>query len=150
MSFFFLKPLKKYIPGFFFEATIKVYTYLCISSEATMKVYTWIFLGFRIAPPPCVFFPEATIKVYTWIFFCIYSHYKSLCLNFVKGGGPGPPPPPPLDPPLLIVMHMMLHGILVIMCTLCVHTYIHYAVRCVCVPILLQTIPYFMSSSLVQ
>ena len=51
------------------EATIKVYAYLCISSEATIKVYTWIFLGFRIAPPLVFFFPEATIKVYTWIFF---------------------------------------------------------------------------------
>ena len=59
--------------------------------EATIKVYTWIFLGFRIASPPfvfflwshyeslyldllgfriaplVVFFSEATIKVYTWI-----------------------------------------------------------------------------------
>ena len=59
---------------FFSEATIKVYTYLCISSEATIKVYTWI------------------------IFFC--SHYKSLYLNFLKGGARAARPPPPLDPPL--------------------------------------------------
>ena len=37
------------------------------------------FLGIRIAPPPLVHF--------------LWSHYKSLCLNFLKGGGgPGSPP----------------------------------------------------------
>ena len=78
-EFFFLKPLSKSI--------------LCISSEATIKIYTWICLGFRIAPPPWVFFPGATIKIYTVHFFC--SHYKSLYLEFYWKGGPGPSDPAP-------------------------------------------------------
>ena len=87
---------------------------LGISSEATIKVYTWICLGFRIAPPPfSIFFLGATIKVYAGI--SSAATIKVYTYNLRKKGGSGPSIPiilekkggvrtpwtPPLDPPMM-------------------------------------------------
>ena len=81
---------------------------LGISSEATIKVYTWICLGFRIAPPPLeFFFLGATIKVYAGISSAatikVYTHNlrkkggsePSIPIILEKKGGPDPLTPPP-------------------------------------------------------
>ena len=88
---------------------------LGISSEATIKVYTWICLGFRI--PLEFFFLGATIKVYAGISSAatikVYTYNlrkkggsgPSIPIILEKKGGSGPPGPPPLDPPMIPVIN---------------------------------------------